>query len=117
MSHQPDGQVETLEPKPFQAGLVRRVSTLLVAGVGLLCLVPLASLTILDWRNSGIGTLLGGLPCFATLAAPFFIAAWRLRNGPLSEHQRRFLSRLSTTTLAVLLAVDAILIILLVVRK
>ena len=116
MSDHSSGQPETLEPKPFQAGLARRVTTLLLAGVGLLCLVPLVSLTILNWRNSGIGTLLGGLPCFATLAAPFFVAAWRLRNGPLSERQRRFLSRLSTAALAALLAVDAILIVLVVVR-
>jgi hypothetical protein len=117
MSDHSSGQTETLEPKPMQAGLARRVSTLLVAGVGLLSLAPLVSLTIGDWRNSGITTLLGGLPCFGVLAAPFFIAAWRLRNGPLSQQQRRFMSRLSTAALAVLLAVDAILIVLLVVRK
>jgi hypothetical protein len=84
MSDHSGGQAETLEPKPFQAGLARRVMTLLVAAVGLLCLVPLASLTILDWRNSGISTLLGGLPCRHGLFRSPSSASGATRGFPFS---------------------------------
>lgn len=112
MGDHPDWLKIPPDTESDRTGVFRRVTSILMAGFGLLFLVPPLYATILDWRRNGLTQLLAMLPCSLALAAPFLIWAWRIRNGPLTENQRVFGARLSTALLVTLLAIDALLILL-----
>lgn len=108
MSDRPDWLPETLPPEPPQTSSARRVTSLLVAGAGLLLLIPPIYATILDWQRHGLAVLIQFLPCCTFLALPLFLAAWRIRSGPLPR-RRGFEAGMSNTLLIALLLADAIL--------
>ena len=110
MSDRPDWLPESPKPDRVRASGFRQGVSVLLAGVGLLILVPAVNATILDWSRSGFAQFFAFLPCLSVLAAPFFFGAWRIRNGPLTERQRGLVSRLSTAALVTLLAVDALIV-------
>ncbi len=106
----PDGQ----EPEGHRISAARRVTSLLLVGIGLLFFVPGVYASILDWHRNGAQAFWEFFPCCSIVAAPFFIGAWRLRAGPLTQRQRRLGSHLATAILTALLIVDLIIVALLV---
>jgi len=81
MSDRTDWLSETAPPPRKGVGTIRLAASVLLAGIGLLFLVPPIYATILDWPRNGVIHLLEMLPCCSIPSALCFILAWRIRHA------------------------------------